>query len=32
VRLYTPANRFPGLAQADAGQLVPRRLIATQQT
>ena len=32
VRLYTPANRFLGLAQADAGQLVPRRLIATQQT
>jgi len=31
VRLYTPANRFLGLAQADAGHLVPRRLVATQQ-
>ena len=31
VRLYTTANRFLGLAQADAGHLVPRRLIATQQ-
>ncbi len=32
VRLYTAANRFLGLAQADAGQLAPHRLLATQQT
>jgi len=32
VRLYTAANRFFGLGQADAGQLVPHRLFATQQT
>jgi len=32
VRLYTDANRFLGLAQADAGQLAPHRLLATQQT
>lgn len=32
IRLYTGANRFLGLAQAEAGQLVSRRLIATHQT
>ncbi len=32
VRLYTAANRFLGLAQTDAGHLVPHRLVATQQT
>jgi tRNA pseudouridine55 synthase len=32
LRLYTPANRFLGLAQAEDGQLVARRLMATQQT
>jgi len=31
MRVYTAANRFLGLAHADAGQLVPRRLITTQQ-
>ena len=31
MRVYTATNRFLGLAQADAGQLVPRRLITTQQ-
>jgi len=31
MRVYTAANRFLGLAQADAGQLVPHRLINTQQ-
>jgi len=30
VRAYTHANRFIGLVNAEAGQLVPRRLIATQ--
>jgi len=30
-RVYTATNRFLGLADADAGQLVPRRLINTQQ-
>ena len=32
MRAYTAANTFIGLVSADAGQLVPRRLIATQQT
>ncbi|NDP47372.1 MAG: tRNA pseudouridine(55) synthase TruB [Sulfuriferula multivorans] len=32
MRVYTATNRFLGLADADAGQLVPRRLINTQQT
>ena len=31
MRVYTTTNRFLGLAQADAGQLLPRRLITTQQ-
>ena len=31
MRVYTVTNRFLGLADADAGQLVPRRLINTQQ-
>lgn len=31
IRLYSGANRFLGLAQAESGQLVSRRLIATQQ-
>ena len=31
MRLYTTENRFLGLADAMDGQLVPRRLIATQQ-
>lgn len=31
MRVYTATNRFLGLADADAGQLVPRRLINTQQ-
>ena len=31
IRAYTASNTFIGLANADAGQLVPRRLIATQQ-
>lgn len=31
IRLYTAANRFLGLANREAGQLIPRRLIATQQ-
>ncbi|MDP2030735.1 MAG: tRNA pseudouridine(55) synthase TruB [Thiobacillus sp.] len=30
-RVYTAAHTFLGLAQAEAGQLVPRRLINTQQ-
>ena len=30
-RIYTAAQVFIGLADADAGQLLPRRLIATQQ-
>ncbi|KVW93297.1 tRNA pseudouridine(55) synthase TruB [Thiobacillus denitrificans] len=30
-RIYTAAHVFIGLADADAGQLLPRRLIATQQ-
>jgi tRNA pseudouridine55 synthase len=30
-RIYTAAHAFIGLADADAGQLLPRRLIATQQ-
>ncbi len=30
-RIYTMADRFLGLANSDAGQLVPQRLIATQQ-
>jgi hypothetical protein len=29
VRLYAPGNDFIGLAKADAGQLVPRRLCNT---
>jgi tRNA pseudouridine55 synthase len=32
VRLYSTASRFLGLAQAEEGLLVPRRLMATQQT
>ena len=32
MRVYTAANRFLGLACADAGQLVPRRLTNTQHT
>ncbi len=32
IRAYTTANTFIGLVDADAGQLAPRRLIATQQT
>jgi tRNA pseudouridine55 synthase len=31
-RVYTTTGAFIGLAEAVAGQLVPRRLIATQQT
>ena len=31
MRVYTAANRFLGLANADAGQLVPHRLVNTQQ-
>ncbi len=31
-RLYTGSRVFLGLADADAGKLIPRRLIATQQT
>ena len=31
LRLYSVANGFLGLAHAEAGQLVPQRLIATQQ-
>jgi tRNA pseudouridine55 synthase len=31
MRTYTAASRFLGLAHADDGHLVPRRLIATQQ-
>ncbi len=31
MRLYTTADRFLGLAQAEDGQLVARRLMATQQ-
>lgn len=30
-RIYTAAQVFIGLADADAGQLLPRRLVATQQ-
>jgi tRNA pseudouridine55 synthase len=32
MRLYSTANHFLGLAQAEEGLLVPRRLMATQQT
>ena len=32
IRLYTAANRFLGLGQAENGKLVSRRLMATQQT
>lgn len=32
MRVYTTTNRFLGLAHADDGQLVPRRLINTQET
>jgi tRNA pseudouridine55 synthase len=32
MRAYTVSNTFIGLVDADAGHLVPRRLIATQQT
>ncbi|MHB1083539.1 MAG: tRNA pseudouridine(55) synthase TruB [Thiobacillus sp.] len=32
MRVYATANRFLGLAHANDGQLVPRRLINTQQT
>jgi len=32
VRLYSSASRFLGLAQAEEGLLVPRRLMTTQQT
>lgn len=31
MRVYSTANGFIGLADAEAGQLVPRRLMATQQ-
>jgi tRNA pseudouridine55 synthase len=31
MRAYTASNTFIGLVNADAGQLVPRRLVATQQ-
>lgn len=31
IRVYTASNTFLGLANANAGQLVPRRLIATPQ-
>ena len=31
-RVYTTSHRFIGLANADTGHLVPRRLIATQTT
>jgi len=31
IRAYTASNTFIGLVNADTGQLVPRRLIATQQ-
>jgi tRNA pseudouridine55 synthase len=31
MRAYTASNIFIGLVNADAGQLVPRRLVATQQ-
>ncbi|MHB1092137.1 tRNA pseudouridine(55) synthase TruB [Thiobacillus sp.] len=31
MRVYTAANRFLGLIQVEAGHLIPRRLIATQQ-
>jgi tRNA pseudouridine55 synthase len=31
VRVYTASHTFIGLADADAGRLLPRRLIATQQ-
>jgi tRNA pseudouridine55 synthase len=31
-RVYTAAHSFLGLARAEAGQLVPRRLIATQHS
>ena len=31
MRVYTAPHAFIGLADADAGQLVPRRLMATQQ-
>ena len=32
MRAYTTSNTFIGLVNADADQLVPRRLVATQQT
>jgi len=32
MRVYAPPHAFLGLADANNGQLVPRRLIATQQT
>ena len=31
VRVYAPSNTFIGLAGTDAGRLLPRRLVATQQ-
>ncbi len=31
MRLYTRAHHFLGLARGEAGELIPRRLIATQQ-
>lgn len=31
MRVYTGTNRFLGLIQVEAGHLIPRRLIATQQ-
>ena len=31
IRVYEPSGAFIGLVNADVGQLVPRRLIATQQ-
>jgi len=30
--VYTTSHAFIGLADADADRLIPRRLIATQQT
>jgi hypothetical protein len=30
--VYTASRAFVGLADSDAGRLIPRRLIATRQT
>jgi hypothetical protein len=32
IRVYSPENRFLGLAHGADGQLLARRLMATQQT